>query len=127
MKEKNYSDYNILIAEDNETNFQYLESGLKRNGFNVIRANNGSEAVEIIKSGKKVDVVIMDIMMPVMDGYESTQRIKENAPNIPVIILTAFVSKESVKKSVAKGCDEYLEKPISIKDLMDVVIKWLPD
>jgi hypothetical protein len=83
----------ILIAEDDENNFKLLCENLKSLGYSIIRAKDGFEAIEIVKSEPKIDLILMDIKMPVLDGFEATRRIKDIHPDLPVIALTAHYSE----------------------------------
>jgi len=116
----------ILIAEDNSSNFILLQELLVPYKSNIVWAKNGEDAVEIIREGKqKVDLVLMDILMPKMDGYEAARLIKELRPELPVIAQTAY-SIENVKdKSVLLNFDGYLIKPIWSVNLKEIVLKYL--
>jgi len=115
----------ILIAEDDYNNYLFINILLTKNGFNTIHAINGKEAVEIIKSGVKVDLIIMDIKMPEMDGYEATQIIKKLNPDLPIISLTAYALPEDREKSLDAGCVDYLTKPVSLESLINIVKKYI--
>src|SRR6056297_2897829 len=80
----------FLITEDEEVNFFYLKTLLKKTNATILRAKNGKEAVQIIGEQNRVDVILMDINMPVMDGYEATRTIKATHPDIPIIAQTAY-------------------------------------
>lgn len=102
----------ILIAEDEDSNFMLLEEFLSDINVNVIRAINGIEAIAICKSEQAVDLVLMDIKMPLMNGYEATKQIKEFKPNLPIIALTAYTASSDKQKAMACGCVDFLSKPI---------------
>lgn len=115
---------NILVAEDVDTNFVFVEAALRKTKANVIRAENGKEAVEIINN-QAVDVVLMDIQMPEMNGYEATRRIVADHPKMPVIAQTAFAMEGEREKSRKAGCVDYLPKPIKLSQLLDTVEKHI--
>lgn len=98
--------------------------------MNVRIAKNGKEALDAVDSGDPIDVVLMDIMMPVMDGYEAIERIRElNDPvrsKLPIIALTAKAMKEDHEKCIAAGANDYLPKPINLTNLFSVLKVWLP-
>ncbi|MFC2106736.1 response regulator [Bacteroidota bacterium] len=119
--------YTILIAEDEETNFLFLSEFLGKRGYDIIRAENGLESVDIIKSEKKIDLILMDIKMPLMNGYEATRLIKELKPEIPIIAQTAYALAGDSIKAREAGCDYYLAKPIRINILEEFVLKALKD
>ncbi|QGT99592.1 hypothetical protein SYNTR_0999 [Candidatus Syntrophocurvum alkaliphilum] len=110
---------NILLVEDNEVNKKIISYMLKKANFNVTIASNGKECLEILEKSNDYDLILMDMQMPVMDGYETVQHIKNNNNynNIPVIALTAFASEDDTNKCLVAGCDYYLSKPISFKEL----------
>jgi CheY-like chemotaxis protein len=102
----------ILIAEDEDTNFFFLSEILKCTGAKVIQAHNGNEAVDICSKNKLIDLVLMDIKMPELNGYEATRKIKEMRPELPVIAQTAFAFSDDLQKALEAGCDDYIAKPI---------------
>jgi CheY-like chemotaxis protein len=122
-------DYNksktILIAEDEDLNFQLLLVLLSRMGLIIIRAANGAEAVEICRSDKAIDLVLMDIKMPVMNGYEATKIIKELRPHLPVIAQTAYSSDEDRAKAFACGCSDFISKPFKRHQLLTKISEQL--
>jgi CheY-like chemotaxis protein len=114
----------LLIVEDEESNYFLLYRLLKKSGIKTLWAKNGKEAVEICKT-MKVDVVLMDIRMPVMDGYEATRLIKMEKKDIPVIAQTAYALTGEREKSIAAGCDAYLSKPIDSRELRAILSRYL--
>jgi len=102
----------ILIAEDEDSNFILLEELLSGLNIHIIRAINGLEAVEICKTNKNIDLVLMDIKMPLMDGYEATKQIKGFMPNLPIIAQTAYFTDIDKSKAIACGCIDFISKPI---------------
>ncbi|MDX1285696.1 MAG: ATP-binding protein, partial [Draconibacterium sp.] len=116
----------ILVAEDDIVNFLYVKELLiKASNINVLHATNGLEAVELVETNDQIDLVLMDIKMPVMDGYEATGKIKNIRPQLPVIAVTAFALPEDEKKAKDAGCDDYLSKPIEKADLIHLLEKNL--
>ena len=101
----------ILVAEDNDSNFILMTYILKRN-YQVVRARHGQEAVDIVKKGG-IDLVLMDIKMPIMDGLEATRLIKEVNPKLPVVALTANAFDSDRRLAKEAGCDDFLSKPVS--------------
>lgn len=116
----------ILIAEDVESNFLYLKAVLSKLSATVFWAKNGIEAIEICENNS-VDVVLMDLQMPDMNGYEATVILKKKLPHIPIIAQTAFAMSDDKEKALEAGCDDYLAKPIKSKDLLNAVEKYLKD
>lgn len=114
----------ILIAEDEDANFTLLQLFLRNSGCEVMRARNGREAVEMVNK-YPTDLVLMDLKMPVMDGFEATLSIKQRFPNLPVIAQTAFALSNDRIRAVEAGCDNYLSKPISAKTLIKTLARYL--
>ncbi len=116
---------NILIVEDENSNFIYLREVLKKFKVEVFRAYNGLEAVELLTKNSKIDLVFMDIKMPVMDGYQATIEIRKFNFTIPIIALTAYVLSEDNSKAMKAGCNEYISKPVSRVTIEDILFKYL--
>ncbi|MFH1159664.1 MAG: PAS domain S-box protein [bacterium] len=119
-----WKDKVILVAEDEESNFTFLDHILKRTGVRLLWAKNGVEAVNMAHS-EKVDLILMDIRMPGMDGYEATELIKKERKDLPVVAQTAYALKGEKELSISAGCDDYISKPIDIQELMTVLDKYL--
>jgi len=115
----------ILVAEDDDFNFKYLEIVLKRENYFVLRAANGSEAVDICHSNPEVNLILMDMKMPVMGGLEATRKIKEFLPDLPILALTAFVSARDESEAYDAGCIEFLTKPVNKPRLLVSLQKHL--
>jgi PAS domain S-box-containing protein len=113
----------ILVAEDDDNNFNLINHQLEDPKITIIRAQNGKEAIEACKSHKEIELVLMDLKMPVMDGYTSTEIIREIRPDIPVIAQTAFVSDRD--KAINCGCVDLITKPFGREDLIKVIKKHI--
>lgn len=118
----NWSGKKILIVDDQRNNFTYFKTAIEHTQAQIFWAKNGIEAISLCES-VKVDIVLMDIQMPVMNGYEATKRIKNRNAAIPIIGQTAFVEKENKTKAFAAGCDDYIVKPVKTKTLLDSINK----
>ena len=117
--------YKILLVDDSEDNRFLIREYLKNTGHEIIEAENGEAAVEKAKRGQ-FDVILMDMKMPVMDGYSATKQIRfwetlTRLPRIPIVALTAYAMEDEQEKSLACGCDLHLSKPVSKKDLLSVL------
>ncbi len=112
---------NILIAEDDDANYEYLKIVLKKAGKNVMRANNGFEAIEMCKFNPSIDFVLMDIKMPQLDGIEAVKQIKEIRPDLIIVAQTAYALKNDEIKIMASGFDGYLSKPIRKEKLLKLI------
>ena len=113
---------NILLVEDNPLNRDMLTKRLQRKDYEVTWAENGQIAVEKAKS-EKPDLILMDLSLPVMDGWQATQMIKgdEATKSIPIIVLTAHAMPDDREKALAIGADEYDTKPIDFKGLLEKI------
>lgn len=107
----------ILIAEDEDSNFFYLQVLLKKTSAKIIRAFNGKETVEFCREKPEISVVLMDIKMPVMDGIEATKQIKTFRKNLPVIAVTAHALTGDEHRILQAGCDDYISKPLKKETL----------
>lgn len=115
----------ILIVEDVDSNFQFLNATLKRSGAEILWVKKGEDALEMINSGTHIDVILMDVQLEGADGYSITREIKKLRPELPVIAQTAFAMKGEKEKSQLAGCDDYLSKPIRPTDLIQTLSKYL--
>ncbi len=120
----NYSNRTILIVDDVNENYVFLKGLLANTNATILRANNGKEAVDLCDK-KDIDLVLMDIRMPVMDGFEAIRIIKDNHPDISIVAQTAFASPEDKLKCLRLGCDDYISKPINYKKLFSVISNYL--
>ena len=110
----------ILIAEDENSNYLLLKDPLSDYKFKIVRAYNGVEAIEICEL-IQVDLILMDIKMPVMDGYEATKRIRTFKPDIPIIAVTAYTNDMDKQKALLCGCNDFISKPINQKVLLSKI------
>ncbi len=115
----------VLVAEDEEYNFYLTKEILTFKDIKVLHAWNGEEAVRLVKENPDIGLIFMDIKMPVMGGFEATRLIKQMRPDLPVVALTAYALIGDREKALENGCDEYLSKPVSLKDFEAVVDKFL--
>lgn len=109
----------IVLVEDNEDNRDMLSRRLQRKGFEVLIAGNGEEALGLVQK-EKPDLVLMDISLPVMDGFEATRRLKgsDETKQIPIIALTAHAMSGDREKAIEAGCDDYDTKPVELPRLL---------
>jgi CheY-like chemotaxis protein len=114
----------ILVAEDDCTSFQYIKILLSNSDCTLIHAENGEIAVEKIKSSPEINLVLMDIKMPVMNGIEATKLIKQLRPELPIIAQTAYAFTVEKEMILAVGCDDYISKPISKENLLKLIEKY---
>jgi len=114
-----------LVAEDDDTNFHLFKLLLGRKKIEVIRAKNGKIAVEIVADNPNINLVLMDINMPVMNGFEATILIKKMRPDLPVIAVTAYAMATDKANAMEAGCDEYVTKPINNQILYEALAKFI--
>ncbi len=118
------SDKVLLVVEDEESNYFLLERILKRTDASILWAKNGLDAIRMTEAGT-IDIILMDIRMPVMDGYEATESIRKFNKTIPIIAQTAYALKGERERSLAAGCDAYISKPIDPKELLETIIRFI--
>ncbi len=118
--------HKILLIEDNEMNRDMLSRRLTRKGFQIAIAEDGERGVEMAQS-ESPNLILMDISLPVMDGYEATRQIKANPTtrSIPIVALTAHAMSGDREKCLEAGCDEYETKPVDLPRLLDKIEKLL--
>lgn len=115
----------ILLVEDNDMNRDMISRRLERHGYTIIFAVNGEESIEITRN-KQPDLILMDMSLPVMDGWEATRQIKADPSiaHIPVIGLSAHTMAGDREKAIAAGCDDYDIKPIDLPRLLDKISSY---
>ena len=116
----------ILVVEDNKQNMYLATFLLEKNGYDVITARNGLEAIEIAKA-KHPDLILMDIQLPEMDGYEATRRIKgiPEISRIPILAVTSYAMIGDREKALSIGCVGYIEKPLNLETFVPEIEKYL--
>ena len=113
----------ILIVEDTELNVDLLTQLLEDN-YNLIVASDGPQGIALANE-KNPDLILMDITLPVMDGYESTRKIRETLKSTPIIGLSAHAMDEHAARAIEAGCNDYLTKPIDVDDLFKMLKQYL--
>lgn len=124
-KQAIFSDRTILIVEDEDSNFDLLKYMLINSDLSIVRAADGQDAVDLCLTHPEIDLVLMDINLPNLNGYEATKIIKKRQPKLPVVAVTAFAMDGDRERSLSNGCDEYLEKPINRQQLFTLLRKFL--
>lgn len=115
----------VLIAEDDEDNFFFLKVSLRTEKFNILRARNGREAVDIIRSNPDIILILMDLKMPDMDGFEATKAIKVMRPDIPILAVTAYAMTGDEIKTLEAGCDGYIAKPFTREQMLELIGQYI--
>jgi len=119
--DKEDKEITILIVDDIDLNRYFLENIISEMGLKYLIAVNGKAALEIVEKNESIDLVLMDLDMPVMNGFESTWHIKKARPDLPVIAQTSYSLNEFRKKEIDIEFDAFLQKPISINKLIDTI------
>lgn len=119
--------YNILVVDDNQDNRELVVKILTLRGHRTTEARDGEEAISKVSEAMP-DLILMDISIPKLDGYEVTRRLKSNEAfrAIPVIALTAHAMKGDREKALEAGCDGYISKPINVRELPNQIQPFLP-
>jgi CheY-like chemotaxis protein len=117
----------ILLVDDDMRNIFALSKILKKKGMHIFRAENGKIAIDILKKNTDIDIILLDVMMPIMDGYKTAKKIREikEIKNIPIISLTAKAMKEDRQKCIDSGSNDYITKPLDIEKLLSLIRVWL--
>ncbi len=121
----NWKDKVILVAEDDAVNFRFLEALLQDTGVQILHARNGLQAVELCLTINKIDLVLMDIKMPELNGIEATRKIRSFNKRIPIIAQTAFSMDYEIVQCLEAGCNDHITKPIDIREFMEKVDGYL--
>ncbi len=124
-KDIDWNNKTILITEDNPASYLLLKSILEKTNAQILHSSNGKDAVELCHNNPEINAVLMDIQLPIMNGYDATRKIKQNRKDLPVIAQTAHALAEDEVKSKKAGCDDYLVKPIQRDKLFAVLSKYL--
>ena len=124
IKTESYGKSSVLVVEDDEANISYVQEILKRANINFTLAKNGKEAVDICKKQNNIFLVLMDLKMPVMDGYQATKQIKDFRADLPIIAQTAFAFDDEKQKVLESGFDSYIAKPFNRNELLNVIKEY---
>jgi len=115
----------ILVAEDEHTNFFYINEILSSSNIAIIHAKNGQEAIDLCRKHKEIDLILMDIRMPIMDGLTAVKKIRTFMPEIPIIAQTAYAMPDDREKALAEGCNDFISKPYKKENLLQIIQKHI--
>lgn len=107
----------LILAEDDCVNAQFVKIVFSRENVSVLHAENGREAVDLFMRNPETSLILMDVKMPIMDGYTATQEIRKIDRNVPIVAISAFTLENDRQKAFEVGCNEYYTKPVSIEQL----------
>ncbi|MBS3806756.1 MAG: response regulator [Bacteroidales bacterium] len=125
--QKNWQDYSLLIAEDEDSNFKYLQIVLRQTQIEIHRARNGQEVIQLLEDHPGIDLILMDIKMPEMDGLEATRKIRTFNNDIPIVALTAYAMSDDREISLEAGCNDYISKPVRKSRIFSVLSRYLEE
>lgn len=121
----NWKDKRILIVEDDQLSTRFLATVLRDSQADLVYARNGNEAVNMVRENGDLDLILMDVQLPGMNGNEAATRIRQFNEQIPIIAQTAHAMSEDKDKSINAGCDDYITKPINISLLLRKISQYL--
>lgn len=113
----------ILVAEDDDVNYLYIKEIFKGTGAEILHALNGKDAVEMCQNNDRIGIVLIDIKMPVMNGYEAIKKIREFRPDLPIVAQTAYALSNEMLKAFNAGSNDYISKPFTREQLLAIVTK----
>ena len=113
----------ILVAEDDDYSYKFLEILLEKHAKNILHASNGKEAIDLCKDNPDIDLILMDVKMPLLDGYQATKHIRRFNQDVKIIAQTAYALSDDKDKMMALGCNDYITKPIQEEDLTNMIEK----
>ena len=118
----------VLVVEDNEMNMQLVEFLLEEGGYEIVKAASGEEAMAVARGGEPVDLILMDIHLPGVDGLSVVQELKKDArtSSIPILALTAHAMRGDKDRFLQAGCDGYISKPIDVKTFLSSISSFIP-
>jgi CheY-like chemotaxis protein len=111
----------VLVVEDNYVSYKLLEASLYKTGVNIIHAVDGQDAIDKVKMRPEINLVLMDIQLPIINGYDATREIKKIRPSLPVIAQTANAMDDDRLKCLNAGCNDYISKPIILEKLLNII------
>lgn len=115
----------ILLAEDEEVNLIFFEELLEDTGVELVVTSDGQSTVDVALSLDDIDLILMDVKMPIMSGLDATRKIKMQKPEIPIIAQTAYAMEDEKQHCLDAGCDDYISKPIDPTDLFTLLKKYM--
>jgi len=121
QKNPDWTGKKILIVEDVETNMLFFKAALSRTGATLMWAMDGFESIDMCQKDPDINIVLMDLRMPNLDGFKATEAIKSFRPNLPIIAQTTFTEDVDTDRLFKAGCDDYLPKPIRLDDLLNSI------
>jgi signal transduction histidine kinase len=125
QKKYNFKGKSILVAEDEDSSYSYIESVLKNTNASIVRAKNGQETIDLVKQNNSFDLILMDIQMPVVSGYAAIKSIKSKFKELPIIVQTAYAFIEQKDKILNSGCNALISKPYKSHELLSLINEFI--
>ena len=119
------NDLKVLVVDDESRMRKLVRDFLVKDGYSVVEAADGEEAVDVFMSDKDISLIILDVMMPKLDGLEATKIIRELSATVPIIAQSAFAYEQDRKAAEEAGCNDFIAKPIADDKLKAMIHKWL--
>ncbi|MBN1250976.1 MAG: response regulator [Bacteroidales bacterium] len=123
--ESNFENKIIIVAEDADMNFILMKKILEQTKATIIRAVDGEDLLKIVENQKNVNLILMDMSMPKLDGFEATKRLRQKGCEIPIIAQTALMMNYDKEQAIEAGCNDFIQKPIIKDNLFRVLAKYL--
>lgn len=124
MLTKNWEGKVILIVEDDVISLEFLKELFEPYKVRLLTADNGKDAISLCENNEKIDLILMDVQLPVLNGKDAMRQIKQGNPEIPVVAQTAFAMSGDKERYLKDGFDEYISKPINVNDLLLIIEKY---
>lgn len=121
----NFSNRHFLVVEDDEVSSELLYESLKLNGADVTHVNSGEKALDLLRAGNRYDLIVMDVCLPGMDGYDTTRQVHQIVPGIPVIAQTAYITDQQKAQAMQAGCVNFIAKPTKPDELFQLIALYL--
>ena len=124
MSYSNWKGKVILVVEDDEISLEFLKELFEPFKVKLLFAYNGRDSIEICRSELEIDLVLMDVQLPILNGKEAMKEIKQIRPDLPIVAQTAFAMSGDKEKYLRDGFDDYISKPINVQELISIVEKY---
>ena len=124
MSTRNWEGKTILVVEDDEISLEFLKELFEPYKIKIIEVLNGKEAIEACKTNPEINLVLMDVQLPVLNGRDAMKEIKKTCPDLPVVAQTAFAMSGDREKYLNEGFDNYISKPINLQELLSIIEQY---
>ena len=125
MESKTWPGKKVLIVEDDKFGFEFIRISLRDKGLEILHSADGEQALKIFNENPDLDLILLDIQIPIIDGFTVCKMIREKDQEIPIIVQTAYVLNDEQSRCKEAGCNDYLSKPLNMEKLIDLMDKYL--